>query len=68
MRQVLIYRGEDGFWVVECSSLPGCISQSSTKQEALANIKEAIEAYIAALREDGLSVPEDRFDAELLAV
>jgi predicted RNase H-like HicB family nuclease len=59
MRQVLVYRGEDGFWVVECPSLPGCISQGPSKEEALANTKEAIEGYVAVLREDGLPVPED---------
>jgi predicted RNase H-like HicB family nuclease len=68
MRQVLVYRGEDGYWVVECPSLPGCVSQGATKEEALANIKEAIEGYVAALREDGLPVPEDHFDAEVVAV
>ena len=67
-RQVLVYPGEDGLWVVECPSLPGCISQGANKQEALANIKEAIEGYVLALEADGLPIPEDRFDAELLAV
>ena len=67
-RQVLIYPGEDGFWVVECPSLPGCISQGQTKQEALENIREAIDLYVESLREDGLSVPEDRFQAEVVAV
>jgi predicted RNase H-like HicB family nuclease len=67
-RQVVIYPGEDGFWVVECPSLPGCISQGASKEEALANIREAIEGYVAALQEDGLPVPEDRFDAEVVAV
>lgn len=68
MRQVIIYPGEDGYWVVECPSLPGCISQGSTREEALANIKEAIRGYVAALEEDNLPVPEERFDAMLLAV
>ncbi|MEK6407238.1 MAG: type II toxin-antitoxin system HicB family antitoxin [Acidobacteriota bacterium] len=68
MRQVIIYPGEDGYWVVECPSLPGCISQGSTKEEAAANIKEAIRGYVAALEEDNLPVPEERFDAMLLAV
>jgi predicted RNase H-like HicB family nuclease len=68
MRQVLVYRGEDGFWVVECPSLPGCISQGTSKEEALANIKEAIEGYVAVLQADGLPVPEDHFDAEVVAV
>lgn len=68
MRQVLIYRGEDDYWVAECPSLPGCISQGQTKEEAIGNIKEAIEGYIASLWEDGLPVPLESFDAVLLAV
>ena len=68
MRQVVLYPGEDGYWVVECPSLPGCISQGKTKEEAIANIKEAIRGYIAVLEEDGLAVPEERLDALLVAV
>ena len=68
MRQVIIYPGEDNFWVAECPSLPGCISQGKTKAEAVLNIKEAIREYIAALEEDNLPVPEERFEAVLLAV
>jgi len=49
MRQVLIYPGEDGYWVAEYPSLPGCISQGKTKEEAIANIKEAISGYIKSL-------------------
>ena len=68
MRQVVIYRGEDGYWVAECPSLPGCISQAETKQEIVRNIREAIDGYIVALEEDGLPVPEEHFEALLLAV
>lgn len=68
MRQVLLYRGEDGYWVAECPSLPGCLSQGQTKEEVLINIREAIEGYIAALQEDNLPVPEERFEAVLVAV
>jgi len=68
MRQVIIHPGEDGFWVAECPSLPGCISQGRSKEEAIENIKEAIEAYTAALKDDGISVPEDRLDSILVAV
>jgi len=68
MRQVIVYPGEEGYWVVECPSLPGCISQGSTKEEAVANIKAAIRGYVAALEEDSLPVPEERFEAMLLAV
>ena len=52
MRQVVVYPGEDNYWVVECPSLPGCISQGKNRAEALENIKDAIEAYNAALEED----------------
>lgn len=58
MRQVLICPGEDGYWVVECPSLPGCVSQGRTRQEALANIKEAIALYIETLENDGMPVPQ----------
>lgn len=68
MRQVLIYRGEDGFWIAECPSLPGCISRVDTRGTAVANIRKAIEGYVIALEEDGLPVPGERFDALLLAV
>ncbi len=59
MRQAIIFRGEDGFWVAECPSLPGCISQGETREEAVRNIREAIQLYIETLEEDGLDVPED---------
>ncbi|HEY5550486.1 MAG TPA: type II toxin-antitoxin system HicB family antitoxin [Opitutaceae bacterium] len=68
MRQVVISPGEDGMWVVECPSLPGCISQGATREEAVANIKEAIEGYIAALKDDGLPVPEETFKTLIVAV
>lgn len=68
MRQVILYLGEDGYWVVECPSLPGCISQGKTKEEAVQNIREAIEGYVLALQQDGLPIPPERFDAVLLAV
>jgi len=68
MRQVVLYPGEDGYWVVECPSLPGCVSQGRTKEEAIANIKEAIEAYVEALEEDHIPVPEERFETLIVAV
>ena len=68
MRQVIIYPGEDGYWVAECPSLPGCISQGISKEEAIVNIKEAIEGYINALKEDNLAIPEERFEALIVAV
>ena len=51
MRQVILYQDEDGFWVAECPSLPGCNTQGETREEALENIRDAIEGYIEALQE-----------------
>ncbi|OIN94792.1 MAG: hypothetical protein COS37_07960 [Anaerolineae bacterium CG03_land_8_20_14_0_80_58_20] len=68
MRQVIVYSGEDEYFVAECPSLPGCISQGKTREEAVVNIKEAIQGYIAALEEDGLPVPAEHFDAMVVAV
>lgn len=53
MRQVIIYRGEDGYFVVECPSLPGCISQGKTREQAIENIQEALQLYIEVLQEKG---------------
>ena len=60
MRQILLNRGEDGYWVAECPSLPGCISQGKTREQTIANAKEAIDVYVAALKADGLADPEER--------
>jgi len=68
MRQVIVYSGEDGYFIAECPSLPGCISQGINREEAIGNIKEAIHGYVAALEEDGLPVPEEHFDAMVVAV
>ena len=68
MRQVVIYQDEEGYWISECPSLPGCLSQGKTKEEAMANIKEAIAGYIAALEEDGLPIPEENFETVLVVV
>jgi predicted RNase H-like HicB family nuclease len=51
---VNIQQDESGVWVVECPSIPGCISQGGTEDEALANIREAIEGCLEARAEEGL--------------
>ncbi|MGH9789412.1 MAG: type II toxin-antitoxin system HicB family antitoxin [Candidatus Acidiferrales bacterium] len=56
MRQVVLYPGEDGYWVAECPSLPGCVSQGKTRKEAVENVQEAIRLYTATLEEDNLSL------------
>jgi predicted RNase H-like HicB family nuclease len=68
MRQVIIYPGEDGDWIAACLSLPGCASHGRTKQEAITNIRGAIEAYLAAAEEDDAPPPEERFEALVVVV
>jgi len=46
---------EDGWIVIECPSLPGCLSQGRTREEALANIREAIELSLETRRELGIA-------------
>ena len=68
MRGAVIYRGEDGYWVAECPSLPGCVSQGKTKTEAITNIREAIEGWIETAKAHGLPIPEDNLDVQVIAV
>ena len=51
---VTIDRDEDGIWIVECPATPGCVSQGDTKEEALANIREAIALCLEVRAEQGL--------------
>lgn len=55
--RILIEQDEDGIFVVECPSLPGCISQGKTRKEALDNIKDAIEGYLESLKKHNEPVP-----------
>ena len=68
MREVVLFPGEDGYWVAECPSLPGCVSQGKTKAEALENIREAIQGWIETARENAVPVPDETFDVHVVAV
>lgn len=68
MRQALVYHGEDGFWVAEVPSLPGCVSQGETREQAVINIREAIDLHLEALRAHNQPIPPDSLDALLVAV
>ncbi len=68
MRQVILHQDEDNRWVAECPSLSGCVSDGATREEAVENIKEAIALCIEALKQEGLPVPEERFNTLLVAV
>ncbi len=54
---VVFERDEDGWEVASCPTLPGCHSQGRTRDEALANIREAIRGYLASMREHGAPLP-----------
>ncbi len=53
---VTVDRDEDGAWIVECPSIPGCVSQGKTKEEALENVKDAIRLCLEVRAEKGLEV------------
>ncbi len=55
--RVLISQDENGVFVAEVPNLPGCVSQGDTREAAVANVREAIQAYIASLEEHGEPVP-----------
>lgn len=55
--RVLIEQDEDGMFVAEVPSLPGCISQGATRAEVLANIREAMQAYLESLKKHNEPVP-----------
>ena len=59
MRHVVMYQDEDGYWFVQCPSLPGCFSQGETPDEALTNIREAISLWIEEAIEHGDEIPPD---------
>jgi predicted RNase H-like HicB family nuclease len=61
-RKVLLYRDEDGYFIVEVPSLHGCLSQGETREEALINIQEAIALHIEVLQERGEAIPDDNIE------
>ena len=56
---VIIEKGRESGYVAYVHALKGCVSQGKTREEALKNIKEAMEVYVEALLEDGLPVPTE---------
>lgn len=68
MRQAVLYQDEDGMWVAEVPSLPGCLSQGESREEALTSIAEAIKLWVDAATELGESVPEDLGTLEVAEV
>lgn len=56
---VVLEQEQDGGYVASAPALPGCVSQGGTRAEALANIREAIEVYLADCRDAGDPVPSE---------
>ena len=55
--RIIIEQDEDGIFVAECPSLPGCVSQGKTREEAVKNIKDAIEGYLESLKKHNEPIP-----------
>jgi predicted RNase H-like HicB family nuclease len=55
--RVLIEHDEDGLFVATCPTLPGCVSQGTTRDEARVNVEDAIAGYLASLKAHGEAIP-----------
>ncbi len=64
---VTIDRDEDGVWVVECPSIPGCISQGKTKDEAINNVKDAIKQCLEVRADRGMPLTIESCQVEVEA-
>lgn len=64
---VTIDRDEDGVFIVECPSIPGCVSQGKTKEEALENISDAIRLCLQVRAEKGLPLTIETKQIEVAA-
>ena len=54
---ITLYQAEEGGFVAYAPALPGCVSQGETREEAIANIREAVELYLEDMKESGESFP-----------
>jgi predicted RNase H-like HicB family nuclease len=69
MRQVIIFPDhEDGGWVAEVPSLPGCISQGNTREEVIKNVRDAIDTWIDGAQQVGMTIPGDSLDVHVCIV
>ena len=64
---ITIERDEDGIWIVECPSIPGCVSQGDTKDEAIENIKDAIKVCLEVRAEKGMPLTVETRQVEVPA-
>jgi putative addiction module component (TIGR02574 family) len=62
---VNLWTDEDGVWIAECLALPGCVSQGATRDEAIANVREAIEACLEVFAERSVRRPAELVDVSV---
>ena len=62
---VTIERDEDGIWIVECPSIPGCVTQGATREEGLENISEAIRLCLEVRAERGMPLTVETRQVEV---
>ena len=62
---VTLDRDEDGVWIVECPSIPGCVGQGDTREDALENIREAIQLCLEVRAEKGLPLTVETRQVEV---
>ncbi len=69
MRQVVIYPDlQDGGWIAEVPSLPGCFSDGETKEEVLLNVRDAIDCWLEGAADVGMPIPAESFDVQVCVV
>ena len=64
---ITLDRDEDGMWIAECPSIPGCVSQGHTKDDALSNVQEAIALCLEVRAEKGLPLTVETRQVEVIA-
>ena len=64
---ITLDRDEDGVWIAECPSIPGCVSQGKTKEEAVNNVKDAIALCLEVRNEKGLPLTIETLQVEVAA-
>ena len=60
--RVIVEEDEDGMFVAECPTLPGCVSQGNSRKEAVINIKDAIKGYLESLKKHDEPIPPSVYE------
>jgi predicted RNase H-like HicB family nuclease len=68
MRYAIVYRDEEGNWIAEVPSLPGCVTQGETREAVLENVRDAIKLYLEDLDDAQKELYEEFREPELVAI